>query len=104
MTPRTSQIPQVEARIRDSDGEGRFLSMGFSGCTEAAPFVGLGHGAPTDAETVSNLNLGPTEPNTAQYLPNSGGVDGQGGNLNVPVNTMNPYQTINYIIFTGVIV
>jgi microcystin-dependent protein len=57
-----------------------------------------------DAETVSNLNLGPTEPNTAQYLPNSGGVDGQGGNLNVPVNTMNPYQTINYIIFTGVIV
>ena len=57
-----------------------------------------------DAETVSNLNLGPTAANTAQYLPNSGGVDAQGGNLNVPVNTMNPYQTINYIIFTGVIV
>jgi len=57
-----------------------------------------------DIETVSNLNLGPTEADTAQYLPNSGGVDANGGNLSVPVNTMNPYQTINYIIFTGAIV
>jgi len=57
-----------------------------------------------DVETVSNLNLGPTQANTAQYLPNSGGVDAGGGNLSVPVNTMNPYQTINYIIFTGAIV
>lgn len=42
---------------------------------------------------------GPTLTGTAQLLPNSGGVNA--GTTDVPLNIMNPYLTINYIIFTG---
>jgi len=52
---------------------------------------------------VPHTGLGPSVTDTGQYLPNSGGVDTLGGtiSLSTPVNVMNPYLTINYIIFTG---
>ena len=42
---------------------------------------------------------GPTLTGTTQLLPTSGGVNT--GTTDVPLNIMNPYLTINYIIFTG---
>jgi microcystin-dependent protein len=56
-----------------------------------------------DADAVPHTGLGPSVDDTGQYLPNSGGVDTLGGTitLSTPVNVMNPYLTINYIIFTG---
>ena len=51
--------------------------------------------ADTDYITAS----GPTLTGTTQLLPTSGGVNT--GTTDVPLNIMNPYLTINYIIFTG---
>lgn len=39
------------------------------------------------------------QPGFAKFLVNSGGVDA--AQLDVPLNVMNPYLTINYIIYTG---
>jgi microcystin-dependent protein len=56
-------------------------------------------GGVSDTSAVPGLGL----PNlsTGSGLPNSGGVIA--GSLGTAVNVMNPYQTINYIIFTGVL-
>lgn len=43
---------------------------------------------------------GPTAPGTGQYLPTSGGID-TAGSLGVAFSIMNPYMTVNYIIYTG---
>jgi microcystin-dependent protein len=55
-------------------------------------------GAPADSNAVPGLGL-PTS-STGSGYPSSGGVTSSTGQ---PVSLMNPYQTINYIIFTGVI-
>lgn len=52
-----------------------------------------------DANSVSHTTKGPTALNECQFLPNSGGVDFP--ITDAPVNLMNPYLSINYIIFTG---
>ena len=56
-------------------------------------------GGVSDTNAVPGLGL----PNlsTGSGLPNSGGVIA--GQLGTAVNVMNPYTTINYIIFTGVL-
>ena len=56
-------------------------------------------GGVSDTSAVPGLGL----PNlsTGSGLPNSGGVIA--GSLGTAINVMNPYQTINYIIFTGVL-
>lgn len=43
---------------------------------------------------------GPTAAGTGQYLPTSGGID-TAGSLGVAFSIMNPYMTVNYIIYTG---
>jgi microcystin-dependent protein len=53
----------------------------------------------TDVDVVSHTTNGPDSAGNGQYLTNSGGVDS--GTLGNPLNKMNPYLTINYIIFTG---
>jgi len=58
-------------------------------------------GAPDDTDASSGLGATATE--TGQYLNNSGPIDTT-GSLGVPFTTMNPYLTINYIIFTGRII
>lgn len=55
-------------------------------------------GQPSDTGAISGN--GPTSAATGQYLPLSGGIDTV-GTLGNPLNVMNPYLTINYIIFTG---
>lgn len=56
-------------------------------------------GIPADPNGVPNLGMPNTS--TGSGLPNSGGVISTQTGL--PFNTMNPYLTINYIIFTGVL-
>lgn len=58
-------------------------------------------GAPDDTNAASGL--GATAAATGQYLNNSGPIDTT-GSVGVPFSTMNPYLTINYIIFTGRII
>jgi microcystin-dependent protein len=53
----------------------------------------------TDVDAVPHTTNGPDSLANGQYLTNSGGVDSP--TLGQPVNKMNPYLTINYIIFTG---
>jgi microcystin-dependent protein len=55
-------------------------------------------GGTGDPNAVPGLNIPGS--GTGQGLPNSGSVIGNTGSA---MNVMNPYQTINYIIFTGVI-
>jgi microcystin-dependent protein len=56
-------------------------------------------GAATDTNAIPGLGLPATS--TGAGLPNSGSVISS--QSSVAVNVMNPYTTINYIIFTGVI-
>jgi len=53
----------------------------------------------TDVDAVPHTTNGPDSLANGQYLTNSGGVDSP--SLGQPVNKMNPYLTINYIIFSG---
>ena len=56
--------------------------------------------APADGTAVAGYGL--PNSSTGSGLPNSGGViDNTAYPLSTPVPTMNPYLTINYIIFTG---
>ena len=61
-------------------------------------------GAPPDADAIPGN--GATGSGAGQYLNNSGGILTDNlsiKDLGTPFNTMNPYQTINYIIYTGTI-
>ena len=54
-------------------------------------------GSPLDPTAISGL--GPTGTGQGQYLPTSGGV--RAGTLGQSFNVLNPYSTVNWIIFTG---
>lgn len=56
-------------------------------------------GAGSDPNAIPGLGLPASS--TGSGLPNSGSVIS--GTTGSPVNIMNPYETINYVIFTGVI-
>lgn len=56
-------------------------------------------GAITDIDVVPHTSNGPDAAGTAQYLTNSGGIETV-GSLGNPINQMNPYLTLNYIIKT----
>ena len=61
----------------------------------------IGDSALTDSESITIDGLGGAT-NGARLLKNSGGVQIGSGSLGSAVNVMNPYLTINYIIYTGV--
>jgi microcystin-dependent protein len=50
-------------------------------------------------DTTVTYGPGPTASNTTQYLPNSGGVISP--SLGTAINMVNPYITMNYIIYAG---
>jgi len=56
-------------------------------------------GAPSDVDAVSGFGM--PSFSTGSGLPNSGSV--VAGTTGTSINVMNPYTTINYIIFTGVL-
>lgn len=69
--------------------------------TDTAQYYAAGvPGAPSDPATEPGYGL--PNSSTGSGLPNSGGIDTD-GRLGQPFVTMNPYTTINYIIFTGTI-
>lgn len=78
-------LPQHEHSLRANNGDQFFASRNVSG-------------ASTDPEVTTTS--GPDLSNTdgAQQLPNSGGMDGTVGQA---MDVMNPYLTLNYIIYTG---
>ncbi len=53
----------------------------------------------TDIDVVTHTTNGPDSAGNGQFLTNSGGVDS--ATLGNPINKMNPYLTLNYIIYTG---
>ena len=53
----------------------------------------------SDVDVVPHTTNGPDSLGNGQYLTNSGGVDS--ATLGSAINLMNPYLTLNYIIFTG---
>ena len=55
-------------------------------------------GASTDSEVTTTSGPDLSNANGAQQLPNSGGIDGTIGQA---MDVMNPYLTLNYIIYTG---
>ena len=55
-------------------------------------------GASTDPEVITTSGPDLSNANGAQQLPNSGGIDGTIGQA---MDVMNPYLTLNYIIYTG---
>jgi microcystin-dependent protein len=76
---------------------------GKVGNTLGNQYYGIRNASGDPADTGAIKGLGGTAPNQAQYLPDSGGIDVPlGTTLSTPFNTMNPYLTINYIIYTGV--
>jgi microcystin-dependent protein len=58
-------------------------------------------GLPGISDTAAVPGLGLPNSSTGSGLPNSGGIIA--GQLGAAINVMNPYTTINYIIFTGVL-
>lgn len=71
--------------------------------TNQADYFAIGRpGLTTDTNGVPSP--GPTATSTGLSVPTTGNVIPPGtSNIGQPMVTMNPYQTINYIIFTGVL-
>jgi microcystin-dependent protein len=78
-------LPDHEHDLRADNGDQFFAGRNIAG-------------ASTDPEVTTTS--GPDLSNTdgAQQLPNSGGIDGTIGQA---MDVMNPYLTLNYIIYTG---
>ncbi len=56
----------------------------------------------TDVDKVLHTENGPTNFGSGQFLPNSGGVlTPSGVSLQTPVDVMNPFLAMNFIIYTG---
>lgn len=56
----------------------------------------------TDKDAQAYTGNGPGAAGRGQFLPNSGGIQAPiGTNFGTPIDLMNPYLTINYIIYTG---
>jgi microcystin-dependent protein len=84
----TNQIPEHQHDLKDSVGNQYFAVRNATGSV------------PEPNVTEGNLYF---ESSAGHFLKNTGGVDTT-GSLGESFNIINPYQTINYIIFTGRIV
>lgn len=83
----TSNLPEHLHDLKDSVGNQYYALRNATG-------------APPEPEvTIQNINF---TSSSGHLLQNSGGIK-TAGSLGQPVDIMNPFQTINYIIFTGVI-
>ena len=80
-----SNLPDHEHDMRGNAGNQYYAFRNISG-------------APADTDAISGQ--GSLTTGLGQYLPTSGGVRTD-GSLGTPMDVMNPYLSINYIIFTG---
>jgi microcystin-dependent protein len=78
-------LPEHEHSLRANNGDQFFASRNIAG-------------ASTDPEVTITSGPDLANANGAQQLPNSGGIDGTIGQA---MDVMNPYLTLNYIIYTG---
>jgi microcystin-dependent protein len=78
-------LPEHEHSLRANNGDQFFASRNIAG-------------ASTDSEVTTTSGPDLANANGAQQLPNSGGIDGTIGQA---MDVMNPYLTLNYIIYTG---
>jgi microcystin-dependent protein len=79
----TEQLPDHEHTL--NSGQGQYYAAGLPGGVDGSGKVKANRGMPTSS--------------TGYGFPSSGGVNS--AKTSQPFNIMNPYQTINYIIFTG---
>jgi microcystin-dependent protein len=86
----TKNLPEHTHDLRGTDAQGN-PGQNFSA-------IRIASGEPDDENAVSGP--GPQAAGQAQYIRNAGRV--LSDEIGVAVDTMNPYLTINYIIFTGV--
>lgn len=86
LTLGVSNLPEHLHDLKDSVGNQYYALRNASG-------------APPEPEVVAQ-NIHFANSSAGQLLQNSGGIK-TAGSLGQPVDIMNPYQTINYIIFTG---
>jgi microcystin-dependent protein len=61
-------------------------------------YAGSSPGSASDSASGATAGYGLSGSSTGSGIPNTGIVNGATGS---GINVMNPYQTINYIIFTG---
>jgi len=78
-------LPEHEHSLRANNGDQFFATRNIAG-------------ASTDPEVTTTSGPDLANTNGAQQLPNSGGIDGTIGQA---MDVMNPYLTLNYIIYTG---
>ena len=83
-----NQLPEHTHDLKDSVGNQYYAIRNATGAV------------PEDEVIAGNLHF---TSSTGHYLKNSGGINAT-GSLGQSIDIMNPYQTINYIIFTGRIV
>jgi microcystin-dependent protein len=83
-----NQVPEHQHNLTDSVGNQYYAVRNATG--------------PVPEPNVIETNLYFTS-NAGHFLKNSGGID-TAGTLGQPFDIINPYQTINYIIYTGRIV
>ncbi len=81
----TSQLPEHQHDLKDSTGNQYYAVANATG--------------PVPEPNVIETNLYFTS-NAGHFLKNSGGID-TASPLGQPFDIVNPYQTINYIIYTG---
>ena len=70
------------------------------------PRAAVNNGTTVPTDDGATLGVGGITANKSQYLPTTGNMvnahtDINGNYVPVPVNIMNPYLTVNYIIFSG---
>ena len=78
-------LPNHEHTLKANNGDQFFAARNIAG-------------ASTDSEVTTTSGPDLANTNGAQQLPNSGGIDGTIGQA---MDVMNPYLTLNYIIYTG---
>ena len=78
-------LPDHEHDLRANNGDQFFASRNIAG-------------ASTDPEVTTTSGPDLSNSAGAQQLPNSGGID---GTIGQPMDVMNPYLTLNHIIYTG---
>lgn len=103
-----NRVTDVTADVVGASNGSEYQSLGITNIPEhyhnlateqAEYYVGSLPGAPTDPN--ATLGAGFSSGATGQGVPRTGGV--KSPSIGQAFTTMNPYQTINYIIFTGVL-
>lgn len=113
ITPKAARVTDTTARTLGAAGGKEYANIALENIPEhkhdlksdaGQQYYAAGiPGALPDPE--ARANYGMPDSSIGYGLPNSGGVDStaSSGKLGQPLSVMNPYVTMNYIIYTGVV-